>query len=147
MAGETVLITKDKYQRLLKQSEMYNKMKTHSPRTHEDVLEEAEEQESTNPGKSASNVEDALHKFSSAKDDVTIQSKEDEARDLESEDSENEETFPSSTKKKKSSAGLGLPGIPVRLFKKSLNKIKNSKKNKRLSKSVKVKKSKDWLSW
>ena len=133
MAGETVLIPKDRYERLLKTAELYanmNKERTREDLTkkHLDASEASDNVSQSEPAKlNSSDIDGAV--LDSDKEPGVLPEK----KKVKFESVDVKQTLP--------------PGIPLEVVKRRVNKIKKVMKNKSNNRNIAVKSSKDWIAW
>lgn len=141
MATETVLVPKDKYERLLKISELYTNMT--GARTHEDVTRHptVENNESVSQDLNITPLREEDHHVVTQSAVPDLKNITPPRDNKEEEDPEVNQSAESNPKKIKRAP----PGIRLRVMTKSLNKLKHDLRKKRNSKPAKT--SRTWLSW
>lgn len=137
MAGETVLIPKDKYERLLKLAAMYHEV------SKNEVADQVTQGGQPAAVKNNSNSETPVshnHRTPNIRD-PSMAADSDEA-DQDTPSGEPTELESKTTKP------LRPPGLPLKDYKNHLNRLKRTANKKSSSKTAsKIKKSKEWLTW
>ena len=148
MVSETVLIPKDRYERLLRKSELYDEMKKDG--SNEDFTSQSETSEPVSKFAEAIKTRDD-QELVKTKGNSEANNEQVPTSTTGSNNSSEDKEVMQQRKRIKSETGEirqnPPPGLPMNVVRQRLKKLRKDLKNKRLLQAPKVKNSKEWQTW